>query len=127
MKYVSALSLAVIAIVLIAAFFLHYIQPALVLATNEGAYRRAATTCHEAAAQARALSDIPRDINDTTVANLRKSANVALLDCVRKDKIYLTLRNQGVLESELALIDLQAKSQARLPATYIATNRKRVE
>lgn len=120
MKALASFSLALIAAILMAWFIMDQIRPALVSALKEERYRLAAARCHEAAAGAGMADEIESDIDRLTALRLRKSVNVALLDCARMEEMRLELISHGVSAQELDLIEVRALDEADVPAAYVA-------
>lgn len=108
MRQVQAISLAAIALVLIAQFAINEIWPRLYLRMNAGEFAELAVACARARDSARGADDLMAALPPNQQHAMRLTAQVGLLDCVEYDRRRVAFIANGVDAEDLRLIELQA-------------------
>ena len=125
LKYVTSLSLLVIAIVLVAQFILSHIWPALYSQVHYREYSDSVVACTKAIVSFREAMESPDDLKRYLKDRLLLASQVELADCHKKDLLRNKLLSNGVAEVDVQLMDLEALEDEDVPlASFVERYRK---
>ena len=108
MKQLQAISLFVIALLLIMHFSMSEVWPRLYLRMKAPAYLSSMVACLRAQDAFARASDVSPSLLPNEQHLLRLTTNVGLLECRERDRLRADLAANGVDPYELRLIDLDA-------------------
>ena len=90
----------------------------------EDKYKKLSMQCHIAKSENNKFLNLPNDIDDITRIHLEKSKNIALLECLEKENLFLTLNEIGISEKKLKKIEFNAAIDSDTRAKYLANEMK---
>ncbi len=118
MMQLRTIAICVIAVILVAHFYVEHIHPRILVTQNEHRYYELARQCHEAASEMERWRDQQEQLDPETLGDLHRVSTVAMMDCYSRDHLRLDLLSKGVREVDLNLIDLRARKDSTVSIPY---------
>tara|TARA_B100001971_G_C17647759_1_gene266535 strand:- start:36 stop:413 length:378 start_codon:yes stop_codon:yes gene_type:complete len=118
MRRLKEISLALIALILVAEFFLSHIWPAYYLKIYTPEYLDSAVACSQAMVSSQQAKSAPDILDSDLKQRLIQASRVELTKCHKLNILRNKLLSNGVKEVDLKLIDLAALENKNIPFQF---------